>query len=529
MAATTDEGEEKKKVMQWIGLNQVENYDNLVSTKWAKCCQVLDNLISFDGSGKIDPVSLVNILESVGITENLDTILRSAESVKELTRRRLETSLLATVQQMPNFPLGQIFDAAINSNFEHQTVLIVGLLGRGKSALSQYLACGYHDPDKQDTFVSGDMGRKGGGVTQEAWVGHFPFLGKKSTKRWVTIIDTPGGNDENLPNYTNFKRLQTVIKKARFVNTILLVVTAQDIMRRTESLNTYLQEFSLMMQQDNLSKNVAVVISRGNMLVPAFFPNEERFQYALDEAIMIPLRQAFGNTVPEFRLSMAKMDYISDPRLEEKSLITANTIYENFLKVEPIDTQQMEALETRVKRLIKQHVKLEEEQKQTKEELQTERDEHKQTKETLATAEENLQKTSEILEVTTENYERTSKDLENERDTHKRTFNMLNDERDLHKKSRAQFETERKGHMETQKKWDNEVEAHHRTQEELNDALRQLANAKNKLETAEVELGETKRIAEDKEKIEKDLEQTRTELEQANKKLEKKGSMCIIS
>lgn len=52
MAATEGEEEDKKKVMQWIGLNQVENYDNLVSTKWAKCCQVLDNLISFDGNSK---------------------------------------------------------------------------------------------------------------------------------------------------------------------------------------------------------------------------------------------------------------------------------------------------------------------------------------------------------------------------------------------------------------------------------------------------------------------------------------------
>eukprot|EP00494_Astrolonche_serrata_P027087 UN27350 len=112
-------------------------------------------------------------------------------------------------------------------------MLVVGLLGRGKSALSQYLSSGVHNSNNQDTFISGEVGQKGGGVTDEFWVGHFPFLGEKGS-RWVTVIDTPGGNDETMPNFENFKRLQNCLKRVRYINSIVLVISAQDVMRRTE-------------------------------------------------------------------------------------------------------------------------------------------------------------------------------------------------------------------------------------------------------------------------------------------------------
>jgi len=90
--------------------------------------------------------------------------------------------LFAKVQEMPDIPIEKVFEEAIYSQSEHQTVLIIGLLGRGKSALSQYLVSGIHDAEDKNTFVSGDMGMSGGGVTTDFWIGHFPFLGDSSDR-----------------------------------------------------------------------------------------------------------------------------------------------------------------------------------------------------------------------------------------------------------------------------------------------------------------------------------------------------------
>lgn len=533
--------------VNYIGLNQIPDYGKLVAEKWEICCTVLDNLISFDGSGEIDGLSLVNILQSVGIEENLDQILLAVETRSEtvgepLTKRVLENNCFAAVQEMPNFPIEKIFETAIQSTIDHQTVLIIGLLGRGKSALSQYLVSGVHDSEDKTTFVSGDMGMSGGGVTTDFWVGHFPFLGDGSgMERWVTVIDTPGGNDEKLPNFENFKRLQNVVKKVRFINTILLVVTAQDIMRRTESLNTYLQEFALMLQQDKLCDNVAVIISRGHMLVPAFFPNEERFAHALEESIMSPLREAFGGDVPCYRLSMSKTDYLADPSLEFKVKETACEIYERFLNQKPLDCQKMVSLETRIKRLIHQHVALEEDHKHLEKDHANELAQHKDTTEKLEETTKNLERASENLDRTTNSLGETKEDLQRWREKHAQCFSMLREETDRHNKTREQLDTEREQHRETQEKWTKEVEDHHATQGRLETEIRDHKAVQADLEEKEIDLEKTAQELDDKTGELKQLKSSSkktaeeyAESEKARKELAEKlrnksNGMCVIS
>merc|ERR1712083_662681 len=100
------------------------------------------------------------------------------------------------------------------------------------------------------------------------------------------------------------------------------------------------------------------------MVVPFYFNNsEEQFQKAVREAIMIPLKEAFGGTVPVYRLSMSAVDYQQDPKLKENSANTAHEIFKRFLSKPALDCQKMVSLETRVKRLIQKHVALEEDHK----------------------------------------------------------------------------------------------------------------------------------------------------------------------
>merc|ERR1712154_249908 len=104
-------------------------------------------------------------------------------------------------------------------------------------------------------------------------------------------------------------------------------------------------------------------ISRGH-IIPSFYNTEERFQQALQESIMSPLADAFGDVCPCYRLSLAKVDYTRDPDLELKTLETAEEIYDRFIGT-AVDCQKMVSLETRIKLLIQDHVKLEELNKET--------------------------------------------------------------------------------------------------------------------------------------------------------------------
>lgn len=538
---------EAAEFVKYIGLyagDDIEEYGEQISEKWARCCTVLDNLISFDGSGEIDGVSLTNILESVGINEGKKQIINSVEerqkrTGKPLTKRELENILFATVQELPAFPLEQIFNEAINSEYQHQTVMVVGLLGRGKSALSQFLCKGTHDSDDKSSFVSDDMGTEGGGVTTDFWVGHFPFLGHQGNKM-ITVIDTPGGNDEKLPNFENFRRLQYLMRKIRYINLILLVVSAQDIMRRTESLNTYLQEFALMMQQDNLSANVAVVISRGH-IIPSFYNTEERFQAALEESIMGPLADAFGDKCPCYRLSLAKVDYQRNPELETATLETAEEIYDSFVNVPPLDCQKMVSLETRIKLLIQDHVKLEELNQKTTGRLNEEIANHKGTQIVLDDTTDKLNMTRKELEETSDKLGHTEEDLDRWREKHSQCFKLLEKENEDHRDTRTKLDKERSELRETQQKWEEEVKHHHETQERLEEELRNHKETKHTLEKEQEELKKTKadheQLSEKTTSLEEQLARDQAELEKASKERDKlrekldkkKGFGCVIS
>lgn len=549
MAQPEEEEEEREPgAMQWIGLAEMEGYGDLVTEKWEKCCIVLDNLISFDGSGIVDSLSLVNILKGLGVEENLDPIMQAVDERNEtpepLTKRILENNLFATVQEMPNFPLEQIFETAIKRTQGHQTFLIVGLLGRGKSALSQFLAEGEHDTEATDaervTFKAGDMGIGGGGVTTDFWIGHYPFLGHDADK-WITIIDTPGGNDEKLPNFENFKRMQVALKKIRFINTIVLVVSPHDIQRRTESLNTYLQEFALMIQQDRLCENACVVVTRGN-LIPMFFQTEERFDQAFEEAIMKPLRESFSGEVPVFRMSISKKDYMVQPELENEAKEAAHDIYELYQHKEALDCQQMVSLETRIKRLIQKHVALQELQKKTQTLLDTEIEEHNECKQTLADTEKTLEDTQTDLERTTSLFEETKEDLERWREKHSQLFEMHKQEREEHAETRDKLEAERENLRQTQAKWDAEVKHHHETQLRLENEIRDHKKTKVDLEEEVEKSAEALEELAGKTKDLKNLQSTHEEhlnklrsaesdvekLADKVRKLEKGGNICVI-
>jgi len=514
-----------------------------VSAKWDHCCRILDNLIDFDGSGVIEGLSLINILERTGITDNLDQILAAVESRNEqtgepLTKGLLETNLFATVQQFPTFPLDKIFEMAIQQDIDHQVILIIGLLGRGKSALSQFLVTGEHDSESDDTFISGEMGHNGGGVTTDFWIGHYPLMGNTGTERqrFITVIDTPGGNDENIPNFENFKRLQSVIKRIRFINTILLVVSPQDIMRRTETLNTYLQEFALMMQQKNLAANTAVCVTRGNTLIPVYFPNVQRFEQALEQSVLNPLTEAFGDSAEYFMLSLAKADYMVQPELEEQTKERLLEIYTKFMQIKAIDCQQMVSLETRIRLLIQKHVALETEHKQMTEDLS-------QTKETLAETEKDLEETQNTLSETEETLHRTAESLDDTKDALDRekknydeTFLLLQAEREERQKYSEQLEAERMEHGETRLKWENEVEEHHQTQFRLETEIRNHKTTKTDLETKDEMLEENrvfiKTTKQELEAEQQKLEEARKDIEKLNaknRKLESKKGGCIIS
>merc|ERR1740123_399297 len=335
--------------------------------------------------------------------------------------------------------------------------------------------------------------------------------------KWITVIDTPGGNDEKLPNFENFRRLPALIKKVRYINSILLVVTAQDITRRTESLNTYLNEFALTMQQNNLSTNVSVVISRGHMLVPAFFPTEDRFQEALKEAIMVPLQEAFGGSVPCYRLSLSKLDYEHRPQLADQTQEAAHDMYDRFLSIAPLDCQKMVSLETRIKRLIQKHVKLEETQKETAASLASEIAGHTATQAVLEETQTDLENTQTDLSRTNEKLEMTEEDLARSRDKHDKAMNMLEHETKEHAETRKNLEHERKELRETTTKWESEVKHHHETQARLEEELREHKTTKKNLEENEVKLAFTE---ENLEKMNRSHADLKDELEKEQRELE---------
>jgi len=542
---TEDNGEQYVKYIGMYAGDDLDEYRYQITTNWAKCCTVLDNLISFDGSGEVDGVSLTNILDSVGIQEGKNQIIKSVQerqkrTGKPLTKLELQNILFATVQELPAFPLGQIFNEAINSEYTHQTALVIGLLGRGKSALSQFLCRGNHDPEDKSSFVSEDMGMEGGGVTKDFWVGHYPFLGHKGNKM-ITVVDTPGGNDDKLPNFENFRRLQHLMRRIRYINMILLVVSAQDIMRRTESLNTYLQEFALMMQQEKLSANVCVIISRGH-IIPSFYNTEERFQAALEESIMAPLADAFGDKCRCFKLSLAKSDYMRQPELETKTLETAEEIYNCFLDVPPLDCQKMVSLETRIKLLIKDHVKLEELNKKTQAALDKEIADHKATQTVLDDTTDKLNSTRKELEDTSDKLNHTEEDLDRWREKHTQCFNLLEKENEDHKSTREKLDKEREELREVNAKWEKEVKHHHETQERLEEELRAHKSTKKTLEQEQAALEQERKdnaeLSDTKSTLEKQLAEEQAELKEAaaerdrlREKLDKKkkGFGCIIS
>eukprot|EP00494_Astrolonche_serrata_P030824 UN31092 len=176
----------------------------------------------------------------------------------------------------------------------------------------------------------------------------------------ITIMDTPGGNDESLPNFNVFRQLQTALKSLRYVDLILICVSPQDIMRRMESFNTYLQEFNLMIGQETIVKAIRVVITRAHVLIPHFYKTEAKLREALEEAVLRPLRYAFGaGNIPVFKVSLAIEDYIEVPGAKNMTIQNLQTMYNTVNIQDRINTQKLAPLATRVRRLIKEHLRLE--------------------------------------------------------------------------------------------------------------------------------------------------------------------------
>jgi len=354
-----------------------------VKEKWRKICKICDKIVSLDESGLVNPEQLIDVLKSSGVRENLRAIKsRAKKKRKKLTLQELESKLFHCVQSNPDNKLSELFFEAISTKVEHKVLLIAGLLGRGKSSTAQYLTSGINR-DEAGVFQTDAIGRKGGGVTRHFQIGHFPYLGKDGDK-YVTVIDTPGGNDESLPNFNMFKVLQVTLKKIRYIDGILVVISPQDVMRRMESFNTYLQEFSLMLQQQQIIANVSIVITRAHVLIPDFYPSLERLEVALKEACFIPLNNAFGEgECKYFRLSTQANDYIEFPDSKSQSLKNAYSLYKAYENAPPICCQKLESLEIRVRRLIKDQISLEAKKKEIEDEYKRESAKHASTQNIL--------------------------------------------------------------------------------------------------------------------------------------------------
>merc|ERR1719210_1780131 len=140
---------------------------------------------------------------------------------------------------------------------------------------------------------------------------------------------------------------------------------------------------------------------------------------------MSPLTEAFGAPCPCYKLSLSKTDYTRDDGLKQKTLETAQEIYDRFLDVPPLDCQKMVSLETRIKLLIKDHVQLEELNKETTEKLEREVADHKATQAVLDDTNERLENTMKELQITHEKLKLTLEDLDRWREKHGQCFQML--------------------------------------------------------------------------------------------------------
>merc|ERR1719499_3059604 len=162
-------------------------------------------------------------------------------------------------------------------------------------------------------------------------------------------------------------------------------------------------------------KNFSVTISRGHMLVPGFFNSEDRFKKALEESILKPLRRALGkHDIPVYPMSLARMDYLDQPFLEEETAKNALEIYERYSQIKPIDCQEMVSLATRIKNLLYAHIKLEDELSETQNNLKSEKRAHNETNDKLKNTTEELSSVGQNLEHTADMLKQTKISLEHE-------------------------------------------------------------------------------------------------------------------